>query len=417
MSPDSNQQLDEFTPTSQAELSRFVRDNADGDRRPLYPVGGRTLLNYGYPEPAPGVLVSTSALTQVVDYPARDMTITVEAGIRMNQLTEALKKEQQQLPIDVPQANRATVGGIVATNVSGPRRYGFGTLRDYVIGVSAVDAQGRLFKSGGRVVKNVAGYDLCKLLIGSMGTLAIMTQITLKLRPLSEASSFLWASFRSFAEIDDVLQRLNSSQTRPVALEVINSEAMKQIAAESRQQIPTTSPILAIGVEGTRRDVNWQIETLKQEITPFKPNELEVLDDQNAIKFRTSLTEFQCVSDDPLTFQANLLPSDTMEFAERATRLGVAVQAHAGNGIVIGTLSDQAVTVEKAAKIVNPLRTFASQNRGNLVVLYCENDWKRHVRVFGDPESSRLLMQQVKDTFDPQHLLNPGRFLENGTQE
>ena len=149
MSPDSNQQFDEFTPTSQAELSRFVRDNADGDRQALYPVGGRTLLNYGYPEPSPGVLVSTSALTQTVDYPARDMTITVEAGIRMNQLSEALKKEQQQLPIDVPQANRATLGGIVATNVSGPRRYGFGTLRDYVIGVSAVDAQGRLFKAGG----------------------------------------------------------------------------------------------------------------------------------------------------------------------------------------------------------------------------------------------------------------------------
>ena len=415
MSPDPNQQFDEFTPTSPAELSRFVRDNADGDRRPLYPVGGRTLLNYGYPEPAPGVLVSTSALTQTVDYPARDMTITVEAGIRMNQLTEALKKEQQQLPIDVPQANRATVGGVVATNVSGPRRYGFGTLRDYVIGVSAVDAQGRLFKSGGRVVKNVAGYDLCKLLIGSMGTLAIMTQITFKLRPLSETSSFLWASFRSLAEIDDVLQRLNSSQTRPVALEVLNSEAMKQIAAESRQQIPTTSPILAIGVEGTRRDVNWQIETLKKELAPFKPKELEVLDDENAIKFRTSLTEFQCVSDDPLTFQANLLPSDTMEFAERATQLGVAVQAHAGNGIVIGTLPDQAVTVEKAAEIVNPLRAFASQNRGNLVVLYCENDWKRHIRVFGEPESSHHLMQQVKNAFDPHHLLNPGRFLENGT--
>ncbi|MCH7687217.1 MAG: FAD-binding oxidoreductase, partial [Planctomycetes bacterium] len=384
---------------------------------PLYPVGGRTLLNYGYPEPAPGVLVSTSALTQTVDYPARDMTITVEAGIRMNQLSEALKTEQQQLPIDVPQANRATLGGIVATNVSGPRRYGYGTLRDYVIGVSAVDAQGRLFKTGGRVVKNVAGYDLCKLLIGSMGTLAIMTQVTLKLRPLSETISFLWASFRSFAEIDDVLQRLISSQTRPVALEVLNSEAVKQIAAESRQQIPTTSPILAIGIEGTRRDVNWQIETLKQELAPFKPNEVEVLDDENAIKFRTSLTEFQCVSDDPLTFRANVLPSDTMKFAERATQLGVAVQAHAGNGIVIGTLPDQAVTVEKAAEIVDPLRAFARKNRGNLVVLYCENEWKRHIRVFGEPEPSHLLMLRLKDAFDPHHLLNPGRFLENETHE
>lgn len=415
MSPDTTTDRNEFTPTSQVELSRFVRDNFDGDRLPLYPVGGRTSLNYGYPEPSPGVTISTSSLSQIIDYPARDMTITVGAGVRMNQLVEALKREGQQLPIDVPQDNRATLGGIVATNVSGPRRYGYGTLRDYVIGISAVDCEGRLFSAGGRVVKNVAGYDLCKLLIGSLGTLAVITRMTFKLRPLPEAMSFLWASFGAFAEVDRVLQKLLESQTRPVAVEVLNPEAMKQIAPESRQQLPTGSPLLAVSIEGSRNDVNWQTETLKQELSPFEPREMGTLDGENAVKFRTALTAFQCVSDDPLTFQANLLPSGTMEFAEQASQRGVAVQAHAGNGIVIGTLPDEATTLEKAAEIVSPLRALARKHRGNLSILYCDDAWKQTIPVFGDPEHSWPLMQQLKKTLDPHLLLNPGRFLGNGT--
>src|SRR5690606_32325083 len=119
-------------------------------------------------------------LNRVIDYPARDMTITVEAGITWEQLEAELAKEGQWLPVDVARAEAATVGGAIACNTSGPRRFGYGTLRDYVIGIHAVDGQGMQFKGGGRVVKNVAGYDFCKLLTGSFGTLAVITQVTLK---------------------------------------------------------------------------------------------------------------------------------------------------------------------------------------------------------------------------------------------
>ena len=208
MSPDSNPQIDEFVPATQAELSRFVAENAREHKRILYPVGGRTALNYGYPPLQPGEIVSTANLTETVDYPARDMTVTVEAGIRMDDLSALLKAERQQLPIDVPQSNRATLGGVFATNSSGPRRFAYGTMRDHCVGITAVDARGRLFHAGGRVVKNVAGYDLCKLLVGSLGTLAIITQLTLKLRPLPESSAQLWATFDTLEEIDAVLERL-----------------------------------------------------------------------------------------------------------------------------------------------------------------------------------------------------------------
>ena len=197
----------EFTPTTQSELARFVAENAVGDKRSLCPVGGRTALHYGFSTQEPDTVVAMSGLARVVDYPARDMTITVEAGMRMDELQATLATERQRLPIDIAQSGRATLGGALATNTSGPRRFGHGTFRDYVIGISSVDAHGRAFKAGGRVVKNVAGYDICKLLVGSRGTLAIVTQVTLKLRPLAETSALLWCAFDSFAAIDRALER------------------------------------------------------------------------------------------------------------------------------------------------------------------------------------------------------------------
>src|SRR5262249_39620905 len=148
-------------------------------------------LNFGLPPTRPGIAVDLRGLAQVIDYPARDMTITVQAGVTLAQLREVLAAENQRLPIDVPRAEQATLSGALAANVSGPRRYGFGTLRDYVIGISVVNDEGQEVKAGGRVVKNVAGYDLCKLHIGALGTLGIITQVTLKLKPRPEETALV----------------------------------------------------------------------------------------------------------------------------------------------------------------------------------------------------------------------------------
>ena len=411
--PPVTEAIDEFVPTTQAELSRFMRDNAHGERRPLIPVGGRTALHYGYPPAVPGISVPLARLNRVVDYPARDMTVTVEAGLRIDELAALLATERQQLPIDVPQSNRATIGGVVACDVSGPRRFGYGTLRDYVIGVSAVDAKGRLFSAGGRVVKNVAGYDLCKLLVGSLGTLAVITQLTLKLKPVPESTALLWATFDTFAEIDMVLDRLLTSATRPVAVEVLNPDAAKEIAADSRRGLPTDQLVLAIGVEGAAADVTWQLDRLTREIAPLGPDFIEVVPEAEHSQVWAALTEFSTESDAPLTFQANLLPSATMEFCEAVTRQGIALQAHAANGIVIGQLPDGAATVEKAAAILTPLRAQARQARGNLTVLNCDNEWKPHLPLFGDAEPSWPLMRKLKQQLDPNNLLNPGRFIDH----
>ncbi|HMF29654.1 MAG TPA: FAD-binding oxidoreductase, partial [Candidatus Cybelea sp.] len=172
--PDATCTIDGFGPLPMVrpESVEAVGDVIrDAQTSAIYPVGGQTKLALGVPPTKSGIAVDMSALSRVIDFPARDMTITVQAGIRIKELNELVAREKLQLPIDVPQCDRATLGGILAANVSGPRRYGYGTLRDYVIGISALNDEGREFKAGGRVVKNVAGYDLCKLLVGSLGTL------------------------------------------------------------------------------------------------------------------------------------------------------------------------------------------------------------------------------------------------------
>src|SRR5437762_698653 len=200
-------------PTSVAALCDIVRRCA-ADGTAIYPIGGGTMLDYGLPPARPGVAVSTAALDQVIDFPARDMTITVQAGITLAKLHALTTAEGLWLPIDVPEPERATLGGAIAANVSGPRRYGYGTFRDYVIGVSLVNDRGEETKAGGRVVKNVAGYDLMKLYTGSLGTLGMITQVTLKLKPVPEA----WSSCLFFCGPDDLaaaLDRLHRSATRP----------------------------------------------------------------------------------------------------------------------------------------------------------------------------------------------------------
>jgi glycolate oxidase FAD binding subunit len=400
---------DEFTPTTAQELARFVAENARGAPRALYPAGGRTARLYGYPPAREGVTVATSELTRVVDYPSRDMTITVEAGLRVEILQDLLKAEGQRLAVDVAQAHRATLGGAIATNTSGPGRFGNGTFRDYVIGISAVDGQGRLFSAGGRVVKNVAGYDLCKLLVGSLGTLAIITQVTLKLRPRPETRRLVWGTFDKMPTIDQALQALLTSQTRPVALEVLNSKAAWQLQSELHAPLPAEQPVLCVAFEGTNRETAWQDQVLRQELATYRPQDLVTVEEEAADKLWSALVEYQATSDDPVTFQATLPPSRVLEFVSAAGEADIAVQAHAGNGIVIGHLNDRCATAEEAAAQVAPLRALAERRGGALVILNCDHAWKSRLPVFGRERGDWGLMRRVKGALDPHGLLNPGR--------
>jgi glycolate oxidase FAD binding subunit len=402
----------DWTPATQAELARWLAQNAQHGQRPVVPLGGRTALGFGYAAPVSAIALNLSQLDQVIDYPARDMTVTVEAGVRIADLAKRLATEGQRLAVDIPQPDRATLGGALATNVSGPRRFGLGTLRDYVIGVSAIDAAGRAFKSGGRVVKNVAGYDLCKLLIGSFGTLAVITQVTLKLKPLPEATAHYWLPVPDLATAERLLAGLVTSRARPVSVELLDPSAAQTICRQTRLTAPASTPVLVLGVEGAAREVEWQLETLAAETASPDSALARTWMGDEAHSLWSALTDYQIASEEPASFKANLLPSQVTGFVDLASRLGVATQAHAASGIVHGHLPDHVSTLELADSILTPLRALARAGSGNLVVTHCDAAWKASLPLFGDSEPAWELMRSLKQKLDPLGLLNPGRFLD-----
>jgi glycolate oxidase FAD binding subunit len=177
-----------------------------------------------------------------------------------------LEKEGQRLSIDVPQAERATIGGVIATNWNGPRRFGQGTVRDYVIGISAVDGRGMPFKGGGRVVKNVAGYDFCKLLTGSLGTLGVISQVTLRLKPIPEQSALVACSLPDPAKAETLLAGLITSQITPTAIELLAGPAWEN--EPTLGDLPRSGPahlFLVVGLEGSAAEVETMTRRLASE--------------------------------------------------------------------------------------------------------------------------------------------------------
>ncbi len=389
--PEATCAIDEFGPLpvvrpgSVAELGELIRSTTG---QALYPVAGRTELDLGNAPTKPGLAVDLTALTQVIDFPARDMTVTVQAGIAIAELQALLTPENLRLPIDVPLASRATLGGILATNVSGPRRLGYGTLRDYVIGISALNDQGNEFKAGGRVVKNVAGYDICKLLVGSLGTLGIITQVTLKLRPGSERQALLTLPCPQ-ARLEELLQKIQASRTRPIALEVLSTSAANLLG------LPTGAEwTVVVGYDGNETVVDWQVKQLGTELAEFSPQPANEA-------LWSGLTEWNRRTETPVSVKASLLPSRLVGFLSEVDGSRALVRAHAGNGIVTAHLSSEAAAA---------WRQSVSKAQGFLVVTRCPPALKGTLSVWGPPPRDADLMRKVKAQFDPAGRFNPGRF-------
>jgi len=343
----------------------------------------------------------------VVDYPARDMTITIGAGLRVAELQTILAEQQQELPIDISHSPRATIGGAIACNISGPRRFGHGTFRDYLIGMSAVDAEGRAFHSGGRVVKNVAGYDLCKLMIGSRGTLGILTEVTLKVKPKPPRREAVWVICDSLQSIDQLTAQLLTSATRPVALEAFTPEACKFIVADARINYPTDHPVLLVLYEGTEQEILWQIGTLRSELQ--QPSVLtieEVGEDSTEVLLKT-LTEFPDGGDVPVTFQANMKPSRVTGFMELCTSHHISAIARLANGIVIGHLPDDLGT-DSQLNLLKELTAHTRSEQGNLMILSSDELVAERLNWWGEDEGSWSVMRTIKQSLDPHGLLNPG---------
>ncbi len=411
---DSLNPLDGFQhkhPSDVLEACEIIKQSA-ANLDAIVPSGSGSKMNIGYAPSRKGVVLGTKNLNKVIDYPARDMTVTVQAGILIKDLKEMLGKENQRLPIDDPYPASSSLGGLLATNTSGPRRFGWGTLRDYVIGISILNDEGVETKAGGRVVKNVAGYDFCKLHTGALGTLGVISQVTLKVRPNPEASSFVLLTL-NVANVESVLDRIHNTKTRPVAVELLNKTALQHPLFK---HLAVTSDYgIFIGFEHSTEAVKWQTETLANELADVPNSKLEIINAPSDFALWQALGEFQAarISGCPLTFKANIPSAKVASWCALATDTipGVLLQAHAGSGIVFGHIPE-GIPRQVSFNSIDMLLQKAVRYQGNLVLPYCLPEWKADFPVWGQTRPDVKVMRKVKESLDPKALFNPGRFVD-----
>jgi len=343
--------------------------------------------------------------------------VTVEAGLPWATLQETLAARGQWLPLDPPALPGATVGGTVAANVSGPKRLQYGTLRDLVIGCRFLLADGSAGRSGGRVVKNVTGYDIHKLLIGSLGTLALITEVSFKILPRPAASGWLAAAFATPEGALAAARDLARSDLSPAALELVDPDALAHLPAG----LPAATTVLLVAADGLAVAVRRQLAGLAaicrtQGATTVTPVE----DAAATAALWQGLRDLSLA--DPgwnLRLRWGVLPADLPAAwaAARALAAHLAVaatlHARAGTGLVYLYAALPAAQAAAAATAIGPARAAAEQRGGSLVVETAPPAVKAGVDVWGQGAGAASLpaMQALKQSLDPRQLLNPGRFV------
>jgi glycolate oxidase FAD binding subunit len=379
---------------------------------PVMPWGGGTAAAVGPPPARPGLVLGLRRLHRLVEHEPGDLTATVQAGATVAALQAALRARGQWLSLDPPDAERATVGGVLAADASGPRRHLYGTARDVLIGVTVVTADGSVVRGGGKVVKNVAGYDLPKLFVGSHGTLGVIVEATVKLRPLPEAEVLVAVRFDRPKDAGAVARAVASSDLVPCAVELLDGPAGDRLAPGAGRAGAT----LVAGFDGLDEQVEWQVGELERLAAPLGGRALERLAPTAWDALGTAARE--AVETPAAVMRLVVLPAlvaETMEQGAGLARqrgLASAWCAHAGVGVVTGALAGApAADAGAVAATLGEWRAMARAGGGHAVLESAPLSVKAQVPVWDDPGAAGRLMQRIKAQLDPANLLNPGRFV------
>ena len=382
----------------------------------LAPRGSGTKVGLGNPSQRYDVALRLHRLDQILEYEPADLTVTVQAGVRLSTLQRKLAEAGQFLALDPPHGAEATVGGILATNASGPSRLLYGSARDLVLGMRFATAEGELAKTGGKVVKNVVGYDLNKMHIGALGTLGVMVEMTFKVAPLPRQETTLWARFAGLAEAHGFSGRLHRSQLAPRAVELLDATAAQQCV------VPGDEPWLVLfHAAGSPATVARQVSDAMQWAQADGAASYGPLDgDAQVNLWRTVRALPGTTVPGGVRLKIATLPTeivavwDVLERAARSTDASVSRIAHAGNGItyaLFGAATGPGLELAAAATIVTAAQSVVLPSGGSVVVESCPVALKQHLDVWGPTRDDFPIMQALKAQFDPQSLFNPGRFL------
>jgi len=375
-------------PASLDQLGEVIR-KCERDRMALVPLGACRTLRYLRCAPVE-VGISLSAMAQVISYEPDDMTVVAGAGMTLGALDAVLGAHGQHLPVDPPAPDRTRIGALLAAAQSGPLRLSAGAVRDFLIGVQFAGHGGHSVRGGGRVVKNVAGYDLMKVMIGSFGTLGIITEATFKVRPLPEVHAAVLGYYTSFADAFAAGFRLHDALPL-LYLELTSPGARTPMTRAGNY-------LLAAGVGGNRHDADYLIGEIRKVIA-----DATVLEGADATALYRAVRDVE-LPGAALTMQLSVLPRELPSCLDAA---GLHFRAHVGSGVA-QVAFDGVDGVSAAAA----LRSAAARARGHARVLSIGPELRGAVPFFDQPPAGAMkLMRGLKTAFDPAGVFNPGCFV------
>lgn len=405
------------SPGSEEEVSRLLAAAHELEAA-VAPWGGGTKMGLGAPPRRLDLVLSLARLNQVVDHEPADMTATFQAGMSLATAQARLGEKGQFVALDPPFGAQATVGGILAANASGPRRLRYGSARDLLIAVRVVHADGTVTKGGAKVVKNVTGYDMNKLYIGSLGTLGILTEATFRLYPLPAAEETHLSAFSTLEAAGAAVAEILGSPLVPHALELLSGGPAA--AAARAAGVPWTAGQvgLAVLIGSVPEAVRAQLIDVGKFCRGVGSTADHLLSGAAHTACWDLIREFPgpgtprslvLKGSVPLTRVAELMSRGEGLAGQR--HLPCQAVAEAGSGIVRFYVDAASVPPERAADYVETDRGVATELGGHLVVLEAPLAVKRRVDVWGPVGKALRLMQGLKAQFDPKGILNPGRFV------
>jgi glycolate oxidase subunit GlcD len=393
-------------PATFGEVCEVLR-LAEGGPWAVAPAGACTWLDAGEAREPARVVLKTTRMSRLVEHEPADLVATAEAGLTLAEFNREVGRAGQWLPLDPPGAEAATLGGVVATGTAGAQALGYGAPRSHVLGMRVALAGGRVIRAGGRVVKNVAGYDLCKLFTGSHGTLGVILEITFRLRPRPRREATLVARSRDPRVLLEAARALTGSQLLPVAVELLSPALAGEVWAAG--DAGGDFRLLA-RFAGTDAAVEYQLGRASELVGEvMEEGTPERVEDDDGLWARLSATRPR--GDAPLAWRASVLPSALgASLARLGEDYGRGLRWHAGAGDGRLRVFDEVDGRGGALDRLRGLREAARAAGGSLVVESAPDSFKRELGAWGLSESSALLLKRIKEQLDPADTLAPGLF-------
>lgn len=419
-------------PGSTEEVIEIVK-YAAAEKLALIASGARTKVGIGLPPARYDIALDMTRLNRIIAYDPGDLTLSVEPGVPLRKVAEALAEHRQFLPLAVPFFDRATVGGTIASGVDTPLRQFYGTARDYVLGMEFVLGEGVRSKSGGNVVKNVTGYDLHKLMIGSLGTLGVITRVNFKTFPMPVASRGFVATFENLDRAIEMRNRVVQSPLTPMTFDLLSPRAADLFSSPGAERL-TKSPMppdvvsrdhwaLTIGYSGKENVLSRYEAELRRMAAESSAANVIVLGDRvraAAFAFKREFIPIALESSPATTIVKISVLSARLKDALRtaikaadANQLPWVVMARSLGAIYFALLPAEhgQGSHRQAVSAINQILEASASLGANVTIPWCPSEWKSTLKIWGPERHDLAQMQKVKKVFDPLGIFSPGRFI------